>query len=269
MTERLTGAEDAPAKVNLALHVRRRRADGYHDLETLFAFTRFGDRLEAWEAEDWSLDVEGPMATDAGPLQDNLVLRAARAFAEVAGSDKRFAFRLSKRIPVAAGLGGGSADAAAALRLLNRLCGDPLGRAEIEALGGRLGADIPACVRSATVWGEGVGDDLREGPDLKGRQILLVNPRVAVPTGPVFKLWDGIDRGPLSADWRAGRNDLQAPAIALQPVIAKVLDWMAGLPGVELARMSGSGATCLALLADDAPEIAPPDGWWAIRTELI
>lgn len=257
--------EPAPAKVNLALHVRRRRPDGYHDLETLFAFTRFGDSLSMRPAADWSLEVVGPMAADAGPLADNLVLRAARAHAEATGSAERFAFRLEKRIPVAAGLGGGSADAAAALRLLARRGG---GEERLHAIAAALGADIPACVRSETLLGAGRGEELAPAASLAGTPVLLVNPRVAVPTGPVFAAWDGVDRGPLEG-WREGRNDLEASAIALQPVIADVLGWLRGLPGVTMARMSGSGATCLALFADRVPDTPVPDGWWAEATALL
>jgi len=263
------GAEAAPAKLNLALHVRARRPDGYHDIDTLFAFTRFGDSLEAVPAEDWSLAVSGPTADAAGPLAENLVLRAARAFAEASGSDARFLLRLEKRIPVSAGLGGGSADAAAALRLLNRLAGGPLALADLEAIGVTLGADIPACVRSATAIGTGRGDKLVPGPNLAGTPVLLVNPCVPVPTGPVFGAWDGLDRGPLGPDWRGARNDLEAPAIGLQPVIAHVLGWLQSLPGVSIARMSGSGATCLALFDSNIPDLHPPSGWWVQTTELI
>lgn len=262
------GSEAAPAKVNLALHVRARLPGGYHALETLFAFTRFGDRLQAGEAADWSLAVSGPAAASAGPLNDNLVLRAAHAFAAATGSRQRFAFRLDKQIPVAAGLGGGSADAAAALRLLNRRAGAPLDQPALEALAAELGADVPACIASRTAWGHGRGEKLRPGPILSGQHLLLVNPRVAVPTGPVFAGWDGQDRGPLSADWRAGRNDLQAPAIALAPVIAEVLDWLAALPGATTARMSGSGATCFALFDTPPPDTPPPHGWWCQATAL-
>ncbi|MCG2839917.1 4-(cytidine 5'-diphospho)-2-C-methyl-D-erythritol kinase [Sandaracinobacter sp. RS1-74] len=269
MTLPIAGVEGAPAKINLALHVRRRRADGYHELETLFAFTRFGDRLEAEPAEDWSLEVSGPMAGAAGPLVDNLVLRAARAFAAETGWRARYVLRLEKRIPVAAGLGGGSADAGAALRLLNRLAGAPLGEAALERIGAGLGADVPACVRSRTARGVGVGEGLAEAQSVAGLGVLLVNPRVPVPTGPVFKAWDGVDRGPLDADWRAARNDLEAPAIALQPVIAEVLGWLRGLPGVSLARMSGSGATSFALFDGPVPEVQVPSDWWSAATELL
>jgi 4-diphosphocytidyl-2-C-methyl-D-erythritol kinase len=261
--------ERAPAKINLALHVRARRDDGYHALETLFAFTRFGDLLRAEEADDWSLTVAGPTAAAAGPVDENLVLWAAHAFAAATGSRARYALQLEKHIPVAAGLGGGSADAAAALRLLNRLEGGALPLVELERIGAGLGADVPACVRLHSVFGRGVGDELSDGPRLTGLGVLLVNPRVAMPTGPVFRAWDGVDRGPLGHDWRHGRNDLEAPAVLLQPVIGEVLEWLRGLPGAALARMSGSGATCFALFDGAVPEVHPPHGWWVMRTELL
>ncbi len=261
--------EPAPAKLNLALHVRGRRPDGYHDLETLFAFTDFGDLLTARPAADWSLAVEGPTAPAVGPLADNLVLRAARAFEAATTAGRRYAFHLDKRIPVAAGLGGGSADAGAALRLLNRLAGGPLSPSALESLGAMLGADVPACVRSRTAIGRGLGERLAPGPDLAGTPVLLANPGVAVPTGPVFAGWDGIDRGPLGPDWQDARNDLAPPAIALQPVIARLLDWLGGLPGARLARMSGSGATCFALFDGAVPDVRPPAGWWVQPARLL
>jgi 4-diphosphocytidyl-2-C-methyl-D-erythritol kinase len=265
----VAGAEDAPAKINLALHVRRRRDDGYHDLETLFAFTRFGDRLRATEADDWSLELEGPTAEASGPLAENLVLWAAHGFAAATGIRERYAFTLDKRIPVAAGLGGGSADAGAALRLLNRLTGHPLPEAGLEHLGASLGADVPACVRSRPALGTGAGEALADVAPLPPLGVLLVNPRVAVPTGPVFRAWDGQDRGALGADWRTARNDLEGPAIGLQPVIADVLDWLRSLPGASLARMSGSGATCFALFEGAIPPVEAPQGWWVQPTALL
>lgn len=265
----MAGTEDAPAKINLALHVRRRRDDGYHDLETLFAFTRFGDRLGAAEADDWSLDVAGPTAGSAGPLDENLVLWAAHRFAAATGIRERYALRLEKHIPVAAGLGGGSADAGAALRLLNRLTGHPLADAELEQLGATLGADVPACVRSRPARGAGTGEALTDVGSLPPMGVLLVNPRVAVPTGPVFRAWDGVDRGALPQDWRAARNDLEAPAISLQPVIADVLAWLRDLPGASLVRMSGSGATCFALFEGAIPTVDAPNGWWVQPTALL
>jgi 4-diphosphocytidyl-2-C-methyl-D-erythritol kinase len=262
--------ELAPAKVNLALHVRRRRSDGYHDLETLFAFTRFGDTLKAEPAPDWSLvvgdGVDAPGAEALGPLEDNLVLRAARAFEMASGCPRRFRFTLQKRIPVAAGLGGGSADAAATLRLLDRVTGAGLGMARLGAIAQTLGADVPACLASETLRGEGRGERLKPAAPLSGTPILLVNPRVAVPTGHVFKGWDGIDRGPMPDDPMAGRNDLEGPAVGLQPVIGEVLAFLRTLPGATLVRMSGSGATCLALGVREAPV---PHGWWSVATELL
>lgn len=269
MTSGIAGAEEAPAKINLALHVRRRRADGYHDLETLFAFTRFGDRLTATEADDWALEVGGPTAGAAGPVAENLVLWAAHGFAAATGMRERYAFRLEKHIPVAAGLGGGSADAGAALRLLNRLAGHPLGQAELEQLGATLGADVPACVRCRPALGTGAGEALVDVSALPPMAVLLVNPRVAVPTGPVFRAWDGQDRGPLGPDWHAARNDLEGPAISLQPVIADVLAWLRTLPGTSLVRMSGSGATCFALFEGALPQVEAPNGWWVQPTALL
>lgn len=269
MADDIAGAEPAPAKLNLALHVRNRRPDGYHELETLFCFTRFGDALEARAADDWSLVVEGPMGARAGPDADNLVLKAARAFAEKTGSTARYALTLDKRIPVAAGMGGGSADAGATLRLLNRLSGHPLSTQELEEMGTKLGADVPACVRSKSSYGRGIGEELSPGPALSGIPVLLVNPMVAVPTAGVFKAWDGLDRGPLANDWITARNDLQTPAISMVPVIADVLAWLNALPGITMARMSGSGATCFALFADKVPDYVAPSGWWVQDTELL
>jgi 4-diphosphocytidyl-2-C-methyl-D-erythritol kinase len=270
--------EAAAAKVNLALHVRARMPSGWHRIETLFAFTRFGDSLEAEPADDWMLAVEGPFAAAAGPAPDNLVLRAARLFAEETGERARFAFRLEKRIPAAAGLGGGSADAAAALRLLARLTGRAAGQADLARIAARLGADLPACLVSGTCRGEGRGEILSWAAPVSGMPVLLVNPGVEVPTGPVFAAWDGHDRGPLDGGDTlkaavAGRNDLEAPAIALAPVIAEVLEALGAMPGVRLARMSGSGATCLALFdrreERDRAAATLPAGWWRTATELL
>ncbi|WP_448586388.1 4-(cytidine 5'-diphospho)-2-C-methyl-D-erythritol kinase [Thermaurantiacus sp.] len=258
--------EAAPAKLNLALHVRARMPDGYHRIETLFAFTRFGDELSAIPAQAWRLEVTGPWASAAGPDRDNLVLRAAEAFARATASKARFHFRLVKRIPVAAGLGGGSADAAATLRLLNRATQAGLSLADLEAIAASLGADVPACVASRTARGEGRGERLQPAPPLAGMPVLLVNPRVAVPTGPVFAGWDGVDRGPLGKDFWAGRNDLEASAIGLEPVIAEVLAFLRSLAGARLVRMSGSGATCFALGVRTADV---PQGWWHVGTELL
>ncbi|KRB81221.1 4-diphosphocytidyl-2C-methyl-D-erythritol kinase [Sphingomonas sp. Root710] len=275
-------AATAYAKINLALHVRRRRADGYHDIETIFAFAEHGDLIAATPGAA-RLTLTGPFA---GALagedpEDNLVMRAARRLATLAGREPP-AITLDKRLPVAAGIGGGSADAAAVLRLL---CGDfaiAPGDPRVAALAADLGADVPACLASVTLRGDGRGDALLavETGALTGAPLLLVNPRVALATGPVFKAWDGVDRGPLSDGdpliaARAGRNDLEPPARALCPVIGDVVAALAAQPGVILARMSGSGATCFALfetmaardIADRAIATAQPD-WWRMASTL-
>jgi 4-diphosphocytidyl-2-C-methyl-D-erythritol kinase len=248
--------ETAYAKINLALHVRRRRDDGYHELETLFAFADDGDELSGELAEDISLNVSGPFGGGLSAT-DNLVIRAAELVKCHFAAKYGAAISLNKRLPVASGIGGGSADAAATVRLLNRLWHIDADDAELEQLLAPLGADIPACVRSRTAYGEGVGDMLREVSDteIRGRAILLVNPMQPLATGPVFKAWDGVDRGGLDSDYpweaaREGRNDLQTPAISICPVIGKVLDLLARTDA-DLVRMSGSGATCFALFTSD------------------
>ena len=269
--------ELAPAKINLALHVRVRMADGYHRLETLFAFARDGDRLSVAPGEELTLAIEGPSAAGLGAGADNLVLKAAHALRDATGVARGAALRLEKNLPIASGIGGGSADAAAALRLLARFWGTGV---PLEPIARSLGADVPACLLGRTVRGEGRGEVLTPVSDdgLRGLPLLLVNPGVAMPTGPVFAAWDGVDRGalddnaPLDAA-KQGRNDLEAPAIELCPVIGELLDWLSARPGVTLARMSGSGATCFALFDDrracaNAAEAARRDWPWCLETEL-
>lgn len=267
--------EPAPAKLNLALHVRRRRPDGYHDLETLFAFTTFGDTLRAAPADTLTLAVDGQFAAPAGEGDDNLVLRAARALAAATGTRAGAALTLTKNIPVAAGLGGGSADAAAALRLLDRMWGTARPRRWLEGLAADLGADVPACVGSQSCFATGKGDALVAVElGMAGMPVLVLNPRIAVPTPPVFAGWDGVDRGPLdpAADLQALRNDLTAPAVALVPEIAGLIDWLESQPGMVLARMSGSGGSVFGLFSDissaGAAERAVPSAWWSANTTL-
>lgn len=269
--------ESAPAKINLALHLRRRRDDGYHDLESVFAFTEFGDRLSAEPAPALRLTLSGPTAAAADVGDDNLVLRAARALASAAGIRAGALLHLEKHIPVAAGLGGGSADAAAALRLLNRLWGLDWPLDRLAALAAPLGADVPVCVFSQTCLGAGKGDELAPWPQhLAGTPLLLVNPRVPVPTGPVFAGWDRVDRGGIVAGAALAdlRNDMTAAAVALQPVIADVLAALAADGTARLVRMSGSGATCLALYPEEAARDAAAErltgtGWWVCATHII
>lgn len=273
--------ETAYAKINLALHVRERRTDGYHALETLFAFAEEGDRLEAEVGDGVSLRITGPYA-DNLPTDDNLVTRAAHAFIETFAIKDGIALHLEKNLPVASGIGGGSADAAAALRLLARKHVVPLDDPRLTAIAASLGADVPACLASVAVRGEGRGDTLTAIPPagLAGMPLLLVNPRLPLATGDVFRGWDGVDRGPLPggdplAAARAGRNDLEAPARRLLPVIGDVLDLLAGQPGTLLVRMSGSGATCFALFENDAGRdaadraiAAAAPAWWRLATRL-
>ncbi|MEO5866608.1 MAG: 4-(cytidine 5'-diphospho)-2-C-methyl-D-erythritol kinase [Sphingomonas sp.] len=272
--------ELAPAKLNLALHVRARRNDGYHEIETLFAFCRDGDRLEVEEASADALTIVGPFATGLSS-DDNLVLAALSAMRRLApGGIPPLANTLTKNLPVAAGIGGGSADAAAMIRVLDRQYSRLGDNIELARATAYLGADVGACVVGGTRIGHGVGADLGASlDDLAGCPVLLVNPRVALATGPVFAAWDGADRGPLPVGTAreiatAGRNDLEAPALRLCPAIADVL---AALSRTDpwLRRMSGSGATCFALYDSPAARtsaahaiVAEYPGWWCLETML-
>lgn len=262
--------ETACAKINLALHVRRRREDGYHELETLFAFVDAGDVLTARHAAQDSVTTLGEFAGVLDNPFDNLVARALNALPRAQG----LGVTLEKNLPIAAGLGGGSADAGAVFRIVDALHGLP---DDWQARAAKLGADVPACVLSHTHIGLGTGtEQLAVEDDLAGTPVLLVNPRVPLSTGPVFKAWDGQDRGalpegPASLIAREGRNDLEAPAISLCPVIAEVLAVLEAT-NPWLARMSGSGATCFALYdtpeARDAAAAAMPREWWTMTGRL-
>ncbi|MXO50388.1 4-(cytidine 5'-diphospho)-2-C-methyl-D-erythritol kinase [Erythrobacter gaetbuli] len=266
-------SETAYAKINLALHVRRRREDGYHELETLFAFVDAGDVLTASPAAQDSVRVAGEFAGGLEDPFDNLVVKALGKLPRADG----LAITLEKNLPVAAGLGGGSADAGAVFRIVRERFGLP---ADWQARAASLGADVPACVESRTCIGRGTGTELEPADDsLAGTPVLLVNPRVPLSTGPVFKAWNGVDLGPMpEGDARTvateGRNDLEGPAIALCPPVAGVL---AALRGTSpfLARMSGSGATCFALFDNEAARdraaasiAADQPGWWQMRGNL-
>lgn len=270
--------ELAPAKINLALHVRRRRADGYHDLETLFAFVRDGDRITVARAGADSFALTGPFGKVLEG-DDNLVTRAAARFADRYGGGP-WAITLDKHLPIASGIGGGSADAAATLRALARLEGVSTADPGLFEIAEGLGADVPACLLGRTALGTGKGERLAPLSGLEGTPALLVNPGVGVSTAAVFKAWDGVDRGgiadgPLIDRAIAGRNDLEPPARATAPVIGEVIDRLAAQAGVLIARMSGSGATCFALFdsagacraAAAAIADARPD-WWRLETAL-
>ena len=241
----MTTTEIAYAKINLALHVRRRREDGYHELETLFAFVDNGDVLTAQPAEADRFEVTGEFAEVLDNPFGNLVARALSALPRPQGLH----VTLEKNLPVAAGLGGGSADAGALFRIVEQVHGLP---EDWEDRAARLGADVPACVRSEMAIGRGTGTELEPAQnDMAGMAVLLVNPRIPLPTGPVFKAWDGQDLGPLPQGSardiaRNGRNDLRQPAIEICPQIGDVLERL-GQTEPWMAEMSGSGATCFAL----------------------
>lgn len=276
--------ETAFAKINLALHVRHKRADGYHALESLFAFTELGDRLSGRIRADGmiGLDIDGPFGHSLDAGSDNLVIKAARALQAHLGEGFGADLRLSKILPVASGIGGGSADAAATLRLLRRLWNAPVAGETLERIALTLGSDVPACVSSVSQMVRGRGEVLQQQAlaGLSAMPILLVNPGVAVSTAQIFSGWDRVDRGPLEATdleqlIAAGRNDLEAPAMAAAPVIADVLAALRACDGVRLARMSGSGATCFALFETDrhrataAERLRADHGaWWVAETRI-
>ena len=264
-------AEKAPAKVNLTLRVLGRRADGYHELESLVAFAGVGDALTFAPGDALTLAVSGPTAPAVGDSADNLVLKAAHALAERMAGLTLGRFALSKRLPVAAGLGGGSADAAAALRLLAQA----------------TGADVPVCLDPRPRLMRGVGDVLSAPLDLPRLFAVLINPGVAVSTREVFAALNLPSAAPpaqpgppptpsaLLAEIESGRNDLELPALELEPVIADVLSVINKLPGCRLARMSGSGATCFGLFETNAAATAAArtvrvgyPQWWVRATVL-
>lgn len=271
--------ETARAKVNLFLHVVGRRADGYHLLDSLAVFPGAADRLSAAPADALTLAVEGPGAAGLGAGPDNLVLRAARALASAAGVEAGARLVLDKRLPVASGIGGGSADAAAALRLLARLWDARLPTERLRDIAHGLGADVPVCLASRPARMGGVGERLQPAPLLPDCGMALLNPGVAVATPDVFRARGGAfsampvlpdawpDAAAMAADLAGLRNDLEAPALPLCPVITDVLDWLRAQPGCLLARMSGSGATCFGLFADagaaEAVAARAPAPWWA------
>lgn len=248
--------EFAPAKINLTLHVTGQRADGYHLLDSLVVFADVGDYVEARASDKLELDLVGPEAAGLVAEKDNLVLRAAR-FLVPAGTA---ALTLQKNLPTASGIGGGSADAAATLRLLARHWSMPLPMVS-DVL--ELGADVPVCLSSAPTRMQGIGEALTSVPKLPDMTFLLVNPRLSVRTPDVFNELKNKQNSPMETvpslldlsgfcAWLARqRNDLQAPAIAVQPVISDVLESIKET-GALLSRMSGSGATCFGVYPDDA-----------------
>jgi 4-diphosphocytidyl-2-C-methyl-D-erythritol kinase len=278
----------APAKVNLFLHVLGRRADGYHRLDSLIAFAAAGDRIEIAPASDLSLAIEGPFASGLSAGEDNLVLRAARALATVAGGQvPGAAIRLVKNLPVASGIGGGSSDAAATLKGLNAFWRIDAGDDVLARIGLTLGADVPVCLFGRPARVSGIGETIAPAPTLPPFGVVLVNPGIPVPTAAVFKALAGRYSGeapalPMmssardAALWLGQRhNDLAGPAITLAPAIREVLDRLGAARECLLARLSGSGATCFALFADAAAAVtaardigASQPSWWVTATRF-
>ncbi|MBA4097687.1 MAG: 4-(cytidine 5'-diphospho)-2-C-methyl-D-erythritol kinase [Rhodospirillum sp.] len=277
----------ARAKVNLYLHITGKRADGYHLLDSLIVFADTGDEISLAPADKLSLSIDGPFAAGLGTGSDNLVLRAAKALQEVTGRRSGAAIRLTKNLPVASGIGGGSADAAATLDGLCGLWDVAPGRAALLQIAARLGADVPVCLDGAASFVGGIGEDLAPARGLPSAWLLLANPRIATPTPAVFKARHGPfskaarwsepprDFAEFAARLRSSANDLTEAAIGVTPTIRDVLVALAALPGCVLARLSGSGATCFGLFADEAGaraaerelRSARPD-WWVTAAPI-
>lgn len=279
----------APAKINLYLHVVGRRADGYHLLDSLIAFADVGDIVEVVASDALDLTIAGRFGAVLEARDgDNLVLRAARRLAQAGGVPAHAAIHLDKRLPVAAGLGGGSSDAAAALKLLDRLWRLGIGDDDLARLGLELGADVPVCLAGRTSFVGGIGDALAFAPTLPSASMLLVNPGVALSTAAVFAAREGefgaaarfddapADATALAALLAARGNDLDDAATGLAPVVGEVRAVLAAQPGCLLARMSGSGATCFGLFADAVAAetaaralAADHADWWVEATSLM
>lgn len=279
----------APAKINLSLHVGDKRTDGYHELESLVAFADIGDSVHVSRADRLSLAVDGPFADGVTDV-DNIVLKAAHAFAGDTGQTVPVRIALTKNLPVASGIGGGSADAAATLRALDELYPGSANDEELRDIALALGSDVPACLISKPLLMRGRGERLSPLPAFPETPIVLVNPRVTLATAAVFRRLDERSGGttgnpvfgPL-ANHRAlvsvlteRRNDLEAPARDLEPVIGDVLNELARMPGILLARMSGSGATCFGIF--DRPSDAEMaaialshsnPAWWVKKAALL
>lgn len=283
----------APAKVNLFLHVGGPDAEGYHPISSLMVFADVGDQLMIQPSDAPAFETTGPFGASIPAGDDNLVLRAARAFhAKLGGPVPPYRLILDKRLPIAAGLGGGSSDAGATLKLLRDALAPRFTDDDLEPLAASLGADGAACFRATALMAEGRGEVLSPAPTLPPLHAVLVNPGVPSPTGAVYRAYDAavhpdgaarpfvpseLETAEEAAAWLgvATRNDLEAPAVALQPLIGEALDVLRDQPESLLVRMSGSGATCFALCAGDIEaetlaeriEAVRPD-WWVRRCRL-
>ncbi|MBV8239544.1 MAG: 4-(cytidine 5'-diphospho)-2-C-methyl-D-erythritol kinase [Hyphomicrobiales bacterium] len=278
----------APAKVNLYLHITGRREDGYHLLDSLVVFAGTGDNLRFAPAEGLTLALEGPGAWLLKQDEDNLVLRAARLLAEALGRPAQAAITLEKNLPVASGIGGGSADAAATLRGLLSLWEAELDEAKLKEIGLKLGADLPVCLVGRPTQMSGIGEILTPSIELPPAWLVLVNPRLALSTPAVFKARTGDftpaapltgpipDAQSLAEALHDRRNDLAHAAVLLEPVVAEMLAAIAETEGCLLSRMSGSGATCFGLYADEETADNAADelrevhsGWWISPAPIL
>jgi 4-diphosphocytidyl-2-C-methyl-D-erythritol kinase len=274
----------APAKINLYLHVIGNRDDGFHNLDSLVAFAGIQDTLQFTPADDLSLEIEGPFAPELATASDNLILQAARALAQMAGVTEGAHIRLTKRLPLASGIGGGSADAAATIKGLVRLWDIKSEPRDLQKLALTLGADVPVCLNGRAVFMGGIGEELSPAPALPSASLVLVNPGVALSTPAVFMEraqltvrnsapgrfdYSPNDIAELAAILKTRRNDLAPAALKMAPVIGQVLAELEGCAGALMARMSGSGATCFGLFEDPGEAAAAtlklsnerPD-WW-------
>jgi len=277
----------APAKINLFLHVGGKRADGFHELESLVVFAAAGDELGFKRADELSLSIDGPFANALTSDADNLVLKAARALAAHAGVRPGARIALTKNLPVASGIGGGSADAAAALRGLARLWNLDATPERLRKIGETLGSDVPVCIDGTPAWMEGRGEKVTALSGIPQVPAVLVNPGVGVSTGKMFaalKERSGVglpfpkamrDAFDLAAYLNATVNDLEAPAREAAPVIGEVLNALKLQRGALLSRMSGSGATCFALFERDEFATAAAralnarnPGWWIVSSRV-
>ncbi len=278
----------APAKINLFLHVGERRADGYHALESLVVFADVGDELTIAAADKFSLALQGPFGGALASEKDNLITKAAHALSAKAGREPDVTITLKKNLPVASGIGGGSADAAAALRGLVRFWELKIPAHELHTIAQTLGSDVPACLFSETLWMTGRGEGIELIPGVPPAALVLVNPGIAVSTAQIFanlKSRVGVGHAPrpkknlsvlaLADYFKSNRNDLEKPAREIAPPIGDVLSAIAR-HGALRARMSGSGATCFGLFADDASADAAAakiaennPTWWTKKARIL
>ncbi|MEM9440249.1 MAG: 4-(cytidine 5'-diphospho)-2-C-methyl-D-erythritol kinase [Pseudomonadota bacterium] len=278
--------ETAYAKINLDLRICHRRPDGYHNLDSIVVFANVGDKLTFTPADDLTLTVDGPFGLDLSSDDDNLVIRAAKALAHLAGREARARIRLEKHLPIAAGIGGGSADAAATLRGLIRLWKLPVTTSDLLPLATSLGADVPVCLKSTAARMQGIGDVLTSLSPPTSLPLVLINAGKAISTPDVFRALgehsglrssklDDVTRQGFRDHLQSSVNDLESAAIQIEPIIRSVLDVISAEPGCFFARMSGSGATCFGVF--DTPGFRDAavstlkgryPSWWVIGVDV-